>query len=200
MRKLLATAMTAAFSLSLAGSACATTLMQTVSLLSPDFAVVTAGSTSFSQFDAALGTLDSVTFGYAFPNGLTYINNSADWIDYYLFSPNFTTQLLHGTNFGINGGANLGSPGVVSTSDPSIAQYIGSGTLTLLANVSKHSNSSWVSMNPGATASITYNYTAAVAAPPGAVPEPVTWAMMILGFAGVGGVLRTRRRWAVFQA
>jgi len=28
----------------------------------------------------------------------------------------------------------------------------------------------------------------------GAVPEPATWAMMILGFLGVGAVLRTRRR------
>ena len=27
-----------------------------------------------------------------------------------------------------------------------------------------------------------------------AVPEPTTWAMMILGFAGIGGTLRTRRR------
>lgn len=27
-----------------------------------------------------------------------------------------------------------------------------------------------------------------------AVPEPATWAMMILGFAGVGSVVRTRRR------
>lgn len=29
---------------------------------------------------------------------------------------------------------------------------------------------------------------------PGGIPEPSTWAMMILGFAGVGGVLRRRRR------
>jgi hypothetical protein len=28
----------------------------------------------------------------------------------------------------------------------------------------------------------------------GAVPEPATWAMMLLGFAGVGGALRVRRR------
>ncbi len=28
----------------------------------------------------------------------------------------------------------------------------------------------------------------------GAVPEPATWGMMILGFAGVGGMLRSRRR------
>jgi hypothetical protein len=28
----------------------------------------------------------------------------------------------------------------------------------------------------------------------GAVPEPSTWAMMLLGFAMIGRVLRTRRR------
>ena len=31
---------------------------------------------------------------------------------------------------------------------------------------------------------------------PTAVPEPATWALMILGFSGVGGVIRTRRRLA----
>jgi hypothetical protein len=30
-----------------------------------------------------------------------------------------------------------------------------------------------------------------------AVPEPATWAMMLLGFAGVGGALRARRRFAL---
>lgn len=30
--------------------------------------------------------------------------------------------------------------------------------------------------------------------PPGAVPEPGTWAMMILGFGAVGGAMRSRRR------
>jgi hypothetical protein len=193
-------AMSAALSLSLAGSAGAATLIQTVSLLSPYFAVVTAGSTSFSKFDTTLGTLNSVNFEYSFPNGLTYINGGGDYMDYYLFSPNFTTQLLHGSNFGIPGGANLGSPHVVSTSDSSIAQYLGSGSLTLIANISKHNNSSWVAVNSGATARVIYNYTAAAPPVPVGVPEPSTWAMIILGFGGLGGVLRTRRRGAAAQA
>jgi hypothetical protein len=29
--------------------------------------------------------------------------------------------------------------------------------------------------------------------PGGEVPEPATWAMMILGFGGVGGLMRRRR-------
>ncbi len=33
-----------------------------------------------------------------------------------------------------------------------------------------------------------------LAPPPAAVPEPATWAMMLLGFGAVGGLLRTRAR------
>ena len=33
--------------------------------------------------------------------------------------------------------------------------------------------------------------------PPGAVPEPGTWAMMLIGFGAIGGALRARRRVAV---
>jgi hypothetical protein len=33
-----------------------------------------------------------------------------------------------------------------------------------------------------------------------AVPEPATWGMMIMGFAGMGGVLRSRRRQAAHLA
>jgi hypothetical protein len=33
-----------------------------------------------------------------------------------------------------------------------------------------------------------------VGVPNAIVPEPATWAMLIFGFAGAGGVLRYRRR------
>ena len=32
--------------------------------------------------------------------------------------------------------------------------------------------------------------------PVGGVPEPATWALMLTGFFGMGGMLRSRRRWA----
>jgi hypothetical protein len=164
-------------------------ITQTVTLLAPNFNVVTAGSTSFSQFDPTLGTLNSVTFNYSVPGGVVYLTSGSDYMDYYLFDPNFATQLLHGSNFGIPGGVNLGSPPVVNFSDLSLAQYIGTGTLTLEANVSKHNNSSWVAINGTPSAEITYTFTGAVAA----VPEPSTWAMMILGFGGVGFMAYRRK-------
>lgn len=177
-------------------SANAGTITQTVSLLSPEFAVVTAGSTSFSQFDGALGTLNSVTFNYSLPDGVVYLATNHDYMFYYLFNPNFTTQLLKGTNFGINGGANLGPPSVSSYSDPFLAQYVGLGTLTLKANVSKSYGSDRVHINGTPFAVITYNFTDAVAS----VPEPATWAMMILGFGGVGFTARRRKNMARLSA
>ena len=44
--------------------------------------------------------------------------------------------------------------------------------------------------SPGTTITATTDFSAAVAP----VPEPATWAMMLLGFAAVGVSLRTRRR------
>jgi len=35
-----------------------------------------------------------------------------------------------------------------------------------------------------------------VLSPPAGIPEPATWAMMLIGFFGMGGVLRGRRLWA----
>ncbi|EQA98614.1 hypothetical protein L288_20395 [Sphingobium quisquiliarum P25] len=43
----------------------------------------------------------------------------------------------------------------------------------------------------GGNYTLTYNYTAA---PLPAVPEPATWAMMLLGFGMIGFAARQRRR------
>ena len=42
--------------------------------------------------------------------------------------------------------------------------------------------------------STTLSGTISVAALPGAVPEPATWTMLIMGFGAAGGVLRSRRK------
>ncbi len=42
-------------------------------------------------------------------------------------------------------------------------------------------------------ASVTYNYDAAIS-PPGGVPEPASWALLIMGFGLTGATMRRRRR------
>jgi hypothetical protein len=41
---------------------------------------------------------------------------------------------------------------------------------------------------------VTYTYTPISGNPNGGVPEPAGWAMMLIGMAGAGGVLRSVRR------
>ena len=191
-------AATAALSLGWAGSVSAATIVQTVSLIEPVFNVVTDGSSSFNQFDASLGTLDSVSFQYDLSEGVVYFTTTSDYVDYVLFNPDFSTQLLHGSNRGIAGGVNFGPPPVINYTDPSLAQYTGTGALTLKANVSKQYNNSRVHINGSPSAVITYTYTAATLppGPVGAIPEPSTWALMILGFGATGSALRRRARGA----
>ena len=43
----------------------------------------------------------------------------------------------------------------------------------------------------------TQGYIVEYSLPPGAVPEPTTWALMILGFGGVGAAIRRRARIAL---
>jgi PEP-CTERM motif len=40
----------------------------------------------------------------------------------------------------------------------------------------------------------------AATSPGGGVPEPASWAMMLVGFGGLGGVLRAQRRRRSFAA
>jgi hypothetical protein len=49
-----------------------------------------------------------------------------------------------------------------------------------------------LALNPliGGSAQLTYDYTPNAA---GAVPEPASWAMMMLGFGAIGGAMRRRR-------
>lgn len=52
-----------------------------------------------------------------------------------------------------------------------------------------------VTNNGSATGDLSFN--SGRVGVPSAVPEPGTWALMILGFGGAGAALRARRRWAV---
>ncbi|MBW8813203.1 MAG: PEPxxWA-CTERM sorting domain-containing protein [Caulobacterales bacterium] len=48
----------------------------------------------------------------------------------------------------------------------------------------------------GGTHTASYNIPEIITAPAGAAPEPATWAMMLMGFGGLGGMLRRRRAFA----
>ena len=48
--------------------------------------------------------------------------------------------------------------------------------------------------NNEAAGTLTVNAGSVLVAAPGPIPEPATWAMMILGFGGIGAMARTRRR------
>lgn len=84
-----------------------------------------------------------------------------------------------------------------------LAAFIGSGavdfTFSRAANFSVNPNSVTLSALASiwGDATLTYNYTAPIPAPAlpaGGVPEPGVWALMILGFGGVGVALRRGRR------
>lgn len=74
-------------------------------------------------------------------------------------------------------------------------QNIGAGSVFLITdqNVWDNAGSLW----PSHDNEIMFDnlVSGVTGAPPvGAIPEPATWAMMLIGFFGVGGLLRSRRR------
>ena len=86
--------------------------------------------------------------------------------------------------------AGLGTVDGVEDFDASRVALDGAGDLYIdLSNVTFLSNGSFQ-----------VNFNAPVTPPTGAVPEPATWAMMILGFGVVGGALRRRKTATVRRA
>jgi hypothetical protein len=78
-----------------------------------------------------------------------------------------------------------------STSDPStLNDFMGTGSQSVQLLFNSHSGDTFKTGSDGLMGVITYTFTPAVAA----VPEPSTWAMMVLGFAGLGyaGYRKTR--------
>lgn len=145
----------------------ANTITQTVSLLSPGTAVVTAGSASFSQFDQTLGTLTEIAFEYS--GSVTFIGGN--YMYYYLYDPTYH-QLLTNANYYYGDSAwfiaNPNYPITYSETGALLAQYIGLGTTALEASVSKYNATDAVYVNGNAV--ITYTYTPATTPLPAALP------------------------------
>jgi hypothetical protein len=92
----------------------------------------------------------------------------------------FTGFTFYGlTYFGLHSGGGGDRPGV-NSSAYYVVDYGTVGGNTLHLNLNASSNIAVYKTGPKATPFIV-------------VPEPTTWAMMIIGFGGVGGLLRRRR-------
>ncbi|MFM9828693.1 MAG: PEPxxWA-CTERM sorting domain-containing protein [Sphingomonas sp.] len=97
-------------------------------------------------------------------------------------------QTIFANLLGSDGLTQLGTFSATRGANPNLATTFGNYTLSFVAN--------------GATSTIAFNvdpFTASVdgvldnVSVTGAIPEPATWAMMIVGFGAVGGAMRTRR-------
>jgi opacity protein-like surface antigen len=91
----------------------------------------------------------------------------------------FTSVTLNGTPFGVT------ASGAVDTRSL-VGLPVTSGPQTLLVSGTVNP------LNPGGP--FNGGFGGSLSFVPGGVPEPASWALMMLGFGGLGGVLRTRRR------
>lgn len=169
--------------------------------------------TPLNLFDPALGILTSVSIN----GSMTWseaIVRSADAGSPAVNTPRSTTGSLIHQSSGVTitattltgseayaagsafGSLSLGGAlfAILTGSDVNQFFVVGSRTTDLLAPLASISPQVGSIMfgpgSPGGTYSVTvtYNYT------PWAVPEPSSWAMMMLGFAGIGLVVRYRSR------
>jgi PEP-CTERM motif len=210
MKKLTLTAVAALLSVS---PAAATTIIQTGTITS---AVPGTTPIVVQQFNGTLGTLTSITLLFdsnASASG-SITNTSGASHTYNLTKSatatlsgngfNIVESLLSGTtsfsgvaknatvNFGPYTGAGSSSATLASSF---FAPFIGAGSTNLSfvssSLFSMTPNSGTLSVSPliGGDYTLTYNYAAAVAA----VPEPGSWAMMLLGFGLIGFAARRRQ-------
>lgn len=199
-RPLVTVAVTAWLAVGAATSAHAAAITQYVELTDPFRTAAGPGSTGFSQFDPALGTLSSVSFQYTV-NGVNpyaaFVGTAGDYLFYSLYDPSWGTQLAKASfQFGFNGSAGIGMS-FLASSDTHLLQYIGTGTKTLMASFSRSNYNNWVSINGDCVVAscsdltprvaITYDYIAA-----NAVPEPPTLALSLASLALVGWLSRRR--------
>jgi len=190
-------------------------LSQTVTINSA--AAPTSSTVNFNQFDATWGTLQSVSLEFAsslVATG-TATNNSNAAHSYTLTKA--ASASLSGNGFSFNetlasGTVNLGT--IAKKTTITLAQITGSGwdSATLLSGFTPFigtgqvgfayaSTNGFALSNPsvlnllasvGGSATLTYNYE--LPPPPtNGVPEPTSWAMMLIGFGAMGAAMRRRR-------
>ncbi|THD64340.1 PEPxxWA-CTERM sorting domain-containing protein [Phenylobacterium sp.] len=130
------------------------------------------------------GSNDSAVYETAIFKG-NFSLASAGTVDFELGSDDDSFIYVDGTLFGDNPGVH----GVTNVDFTSPMLSAGSHTIEVFYADRDHTGA-FLSLTLGADS------TGVVIAPPpaGGVPEPATWALMIVGFGGVGALLRSRRR------
>jgi hypothetical protein len=73
-------------------------------------------------------------------------------------------------------------------------------TLTDSGHILDTGNYDFINGSTDGNESINWNVIGTVAIRGGSAPEPATWAMMLLGFGGLGALMRSRRRMATVSA
>ena len=183
-RAILATAAAVGVALAAAASANAATLTETFTF--PNVAGYgSAEGSSFPAFDPALGTLNSVTYDVSGTATFSGGDDDSDNTFIYEFSFQGPGGLRGRSRSGSQSGIASGEASLTSTvSDPDIDAFFGPGSVSPSVEVSFEGGSAPGIVSTFATESVTYNYTPATPA----APEPSTWAMMGLGFAGLAFV------------
>ena len=150
------------------GSTATAATFQTLNLPAADGSI----SGTFGNTDIGAAGAFSNVFDFTLPTGLTNFTISST-ASSDATNVNFTSVSFNGMDFAVN-----------STGTFEIRSLEGSPVM--LGGV-QHLVVNGVTGSSGA-------YAGTISFAPGAVPEPATWGLMIVGFGGVGGLLRSRRR------
>ena len=81
----------------------------------------------------------------------------------------------------------MGSVNVVANMNDNVDQFIGLSSVTAFDRVT-------ISYGTAGLYAFIDDFRLGAPAATGAVPEPATWAMMLVGFGAVGGALRRRQK------
>lgn len=171
---------------------------------------------AIAMFDPTLGTLNNVAVGLTFTGGALGFEGVDPGA--YTLTTTFTYglaqsapccavapvvgQFVESTPVTISAGQQQTSVAGGSDSafiaDSDLSNFEGSGPLALAFATSYRLDGpgagTWLVTQAGAaTFTFTYDYTPAAVIPTGGVPEPGSWAMMILGLGAAGCALRRRR-------
>lgn len=185
-------------------SAAADTFTLTYKFQSPLLDYTTEDGSSFVQFNPVFGTLKSVTLrataNATWSGGASADDNEADY-----------TIFLSGFEFSMTAVKNgNGRVGVAFDQDYSmpadVSAFTGIGMVDTSVSVTNQGGTPASISSTFGTEVVSYNFTPSSSGVPGApgfpppgatlsVPEPTTWVMMLVGFAGVGSaIVRQRRR------